>query len=562
MKKKVLILGVLSIFLGMNFQAIAGATIAVGPDTITQTNAEQLIIDLDVTNLPSYFSWRDINGVDFTTDIRSQIPYPSCEAFGITAAIETMVQYKVGYPFGCDLSEAHLYFNCNGSQLDWGTFPESDLRYLQKYGIPDEACWPYPKKKALYPPNTSSPDWQNRTVKITNWSYLPSNIDAIKNALITNGPVPSYLNIYEDFMSYGGGIYRHIWGESVAVHIITIVGYNDNPGYWICKNSWGKAWGGENGWFKIKYGECSIEELPIYIEDVYGRFPIVYVDDSNTMGPWNGTKEYPYETIKEGIDNVYEHWAVYVKNGTYHENIAINKSIQLDGENKTNTIIDGNHTGGIIRIEDAPNTRISGFTIQNSGDKLKYDAGIDIESLNSNATIINNIIKNNHIGIRLEYTYPESTNTIKNNIITSNYDGIYVIWAYNNNIENNMIENNIDNGIKMERSEGSTIKRNMISDNGGCGIYMRAASNNNKLELNTIKNNSIGFKLEDSNKNKIQKNNFINNQKQATFINSFLNKWQRNYWDDWHRFIPRPIHGKIFKINWLNFDLRPSKQLY
>ena len=167
MKKKVLILGVLSIFLGMNFQAIAGATIAVGPDTITQTDAEQLIIDLDATNLPSYFSWRDINGIDYTTDIRNQVPFASCEAFAIVAAIETMVQYKVGFPFGCDLSEAHLFFNSNGSQLGWGTYPESDLRYLQKYGIPDEAradgslnqmlAWAsfrydiYPENRKLYP---------------------------------------------------------------------------------------------------------------------------------------------------------------------------------------------------------------------------------------------------------------------------------------------------------------------------------------------------------------------------------------------------------------------------
>ncbi len=532
---------------------------------ITNTNLTakaKITTGLSLQELPSYFSWRDINGVDYVTDIRDQRPYASCEAFGITAAIETMVQYKVGYPFGCDLSEAHLFFNCNGSQLDWGTFPESDLRYLQKYGIPDEACWPYPKTKALFPPNTSSPDWQNRTVKITNWSYLPSDINAIKNALITNGPVPSYLNVYKDFGPYKGGIYRHIWGESNGVHIITIVGYNDDPGYWICKNSWGKAWG-EDGWFKIKYGECGIEELPIYIEDICGRFPIVYVDDSNTIGPWNGTKEYPYKTIKDGIDNAYDFWAVYVKNGTYYENIVINKTIQLDGENKTNTIIDGNNTGFVIRIEDAPNTRISGFTIQNSGNKSKYNAGINVESLNSNVTIIDNIIKNNHIGIRLLYTYPESTNTIKNNIITSNYDGISATWIYNNKIENNIIENNLDNGIKMERSEATVIERNIISDNGGCGIYIRGASNKNIIQLNTIKNNSLGLELRDSHKNKITRNNFIDNEKQVCFYNSFLNKWRRNYWNDLSLFLPKIIKGYIGdeKIHWINIDVFPSRRM-
>ena len=73
-------------------------------------------ISQDEINLPTQFSWQDIDGIDFTTPIRDQSPYPSCETFAITAALETMVQYKVGFPFGCDLSETHLFFSggaCN-----------------------------------------------------------------------------------------------------------------------------------------------------------------------------------------------------------------------------------------------------------------------------------------------------------------------------------------------------------------------------------------------------------------------------------------------------------------
>jgi hypothetical protein len=221
MKKNLLILGILGIFIVVNFQAPVGLNKAVASETIIQTNVPRVNPNFNTANLPSYFSWRDINGVDYTTDIRNQAPFASCEAFAIVAAIETMVQYKVGFPFGCDLSEAHLFFNSNGSQLGWGTYPESDLRYLQKYGIPDEACWPYPKKKALYPPNTSSPDWQNRTVKITNWSYLPNNINAIKSALINNGPVPAYLNKYEDFNSYSGTVNNTLTGHTNSINALS-----------------------------------------------------------------------------------------------------------------------------------------------------------------------------------------------------------------------------------------------------------------------------------------------------------------------------------------------------
>jgi C1A family cysteine protease len=34
-------------------------------------------------------------------------------------------------------------------------------------------------------------------------------------------------------------------------------GYNDDPGFWICKNSWG-TWG-EQGFFRITYNHCAID---------------------------------------------------------------------------------------------------------------------------------------------------------------------------------------------------------------------------------------------------------------------------------------------------------------
>ena len=236
-----------------------GTSIKIGTSTTKELNVETTNSYENTDSLPSYFSWRDINGVDFTTPIRNQAPFHSCETFALIGAVETMVQYEVGYPFGCDLSEAHLFFY-SGGNLDWGSYPENNTRFLQEYGIPDEACWPYPRQKLQYPLNTTSPDWQNRTVKITSWEYLPDDPIAIKTALVNNGPVPTYMQVFKDFQLYLKGIYKHTWGKLVAPHLVTIVGYNDDPGYWICKNSWGKKWG-DNGWFKIKYGQCSIEKL-------------------------------------------------------------------------------------------------------------------------------------------------------------------------------------------------------------------------------------------------------------------------------------------------------------
>ena len=370
----------------------------------------------NINSLPSTFDWRDVDGVDYTTPIRNQRPFPSCETFALLGALETMVQYQVGYPFGCDLSEAHLYFY-SGGNTNWGSFPENDTQFLKEYGVPDEACWPYPSEIFQYPLNTTSPDWQNRVVKITDWSYLPEDPESIKNAIVNNGPVPTYFIVYDDFVYHKKGIYRHRWGSYRGVHYITIVGYNDNLKYWICRNSWGTDYQ-DNGWFNIGYGECSIEKKSFYLEGVYGQFPIIYVDDDNTGGPWDGSVDNPYLTIQEGIDHAYEGWTVYVQNGFYNENIIINKTINLDGEEKENTVIDGGGIGQVITVS-APNVKISRLTIQNSG-KEPFEAGIKTLYLDSYITIIDNIIQENGIGIFLNYVYEESFNVVKENIIRNN----------------------------------------------------------------------------------------------------------------------------------------------
>ena len=572
MKKNILIsIFFATLLLGsIIFPGISGNKIT--SEKFEEPTQQGKIINLEpLDDLPSYFSWRsadlDENGygipgdIDFSTPVKNQYGYPSCESFALTSALEAMVQIEVGYPFGCDLSEAHLFF-FSGGVIDWGSYPEDDTKFLKEHGMPDEACWPYPRDKYQYPLNTTSPDWQKRTVKISDWYYLPEDIEVIKTALITNGPVPTYFLVYEDFALYKKGIYQHRWGSARGPHYVCIMGYNDDPGYWIVKNSWGPELQDE-GWFNIKYGECGIEKKSFYLTGVYGQFPIAYVDDDNTAGPWNGTKEYPYKTIQEAINEVYLGYTIYVMNGTYNENLIVNKSVKIDGEDRSNTIIDGGGVGDVITISE-PQVRISGFTIQNSGIQL-FNAGIKTLTLRSNATIRDNIIQNNDIGLFLNYAYEDAWSIVQDNIIQNNQEGIYAHWINNNEIIGNTVKMNTDVGLEMQCCDFSKITGNIISDNGECGIYLRGASNSNIINgKNTIRNNSIGIKIAESNKNQINNNNFINNSKQAYIYNAFLTKWKNNYWDNWPRTLPKIIKGHIGhrKIPYINFDWRPKRNPY
>ena len=67
--------------------------------------------------------------------------------------------------------------------------------------------------------------------------------------------------VYADFMSYSGGIYEHVTGGVRGGHAVKIVGWGVEGGinYWICANSWGTSWG-EEGFFRIKMGECGIDQ--------------------------------------------------------------------------------------------------------------------------------------------------------------------------------------------------------------------------------------------------------------------------------------------------------------
>jgi parallel beta-helix repeat protein len=408
--------------------------------------------------------------------------------------------------------------------------------------------------------NTTSPDWQNRTVKITDWSYIPADPVAIKTALLTNGPVPSYFLVYDDFVYFKKGIYQHRWGHTRGAHYMAIVGYNDDPGYWIVKNSWGTNFQ-EAGWVNIKYGECEIGTINFYLTGVYGKFPIVYVDDDNTAGPWDGTKEFPYRTIQDAVDAVFDGYTIYVMNGTYKEHVIIDKKITLFGADKNTTILDGEGSSDVVTVS-VPDVKISGFTIQNSGTQL-LNAGIKTLSLNSNATFENNIVQHNAIGIFLNYGYATSWNIVRNNTISNNVKGMYTHWANNGQISGNTIAQNEENGIEMECSKNSLITGNIIRENGAYGIFLRGESDQNTITgMNTIQDNAIGVKITESNRNVISKNNFIGNLQHAYFYNSFFTTWKRNYWDNRLLFLPEIIQGSFGKreFSWLNVDWHPMRK--
>ncbi|UCF12305.1 MAG: right-handed parallel beta-helix repeat-containing protein [Thermoplasmatales archaeon] len=269
------------------------------------------------------------------------------------------------------------------------------------------------------------------------------------------------------------------------------------------------------------------------------------------------------------IDNASDGDTIYIPNGTYYENIIINKTISLIGEDENTTIIDSGGTVGDVVYISADWVNISGFTIRNGLN------GIEIES--NYSTIHNNMIFNNYCGIYLVGT---SYNNIKENSITSNKgNGISVVNSYYNTIKGNTITSNTDNGISLRLSDYNTIIGNTISNENN-GVYV-GGSNENNISGNIISDNKYGVLIRFliiwqhaflSRNNTITKNNFLGNRPHAYCGGDWSNKWIGNYWNR-PRTLPKLIFGLIFigfygfvgiviAIPWISFDTKPAKELY
>jgi parallel beta-helix repeat protein len=245
--------------------------------------------------------------------------------------------------------------------------------------------------------------------------------------------------------------------------------------------------------------------------------------------------------IQDLIDNASDGDTIYIPSGIYNETIIIDKSINLIGEDKNTTIIDGNGYEDVINVS-ADGVNISGFTIQH---------GIHGLFIASNNNIINgNIICNRSAnytsvkGIILLGAYNIITgntickhggryghvigvwgfnNTITGNTIFYNPEGIY-IRGLNNTITGNTIFDHTWQSILIHLSSNNTVTNNNITNSHHNGIHVEK-SFNNYIICNNISSNTLnGIYFQESYNNIVTGNNISNNNEGLVFFyNSYNN---------------------------------------
>ncbi|TNN21126.1 Cathepsin B-like cysteine proteinase isoform 1 [Schistosoma japonicum] len=248
--------------------------------------------DLNV-EIPSQFDsrkkWPHCKSI---SQIRDQSRCGSCWAFGAVEAMTDRICIQSGGQQSAELSALDLISCCedcgDGCQ---GGFPGVAWDYWVTQGIVTggskenhTGCQPYPfpkcehHTKGKYPACGTkiykTPQCKQKCQKGYKTPYeqdkhygeesynVISNEKAIQKEIMMNGPVEAAFDVYEDFLNYKSGIYRHVTGSIVGGHAIRIIGWGveKRKPYWLIANSWNEDWG-EKGLFRIVRGrdECSIE---------------------------------------------------------------------------------------------------------------------------------------------------------------------------------------------------------------------------------------------------------------------------------------------------------------
>lgn len=288
----------------------------------------------------------------------------------------------------------------------------------------------------------------------------------------------------------------------------------------------------------VSFSGCVEEKPPIELKTIY-------VDDGGGAD---------YTIIQDAIDAANEGDTVFVYTGTYNENLVINKSINLIGENKDDTIIVGDGDNDGIYIG-ANQINVSGFTV-NSG--IGTRAVRIVTSFNA---ISDNNLSDNSWGIYMENA---PNNVISENIIGNNIEGIQMWNSDECSISENIIYSNnshsnfgvysdscnhtifSDNtvftskrGIQFISSDYLTISGNTIHSNSNTGLHLADACEYATISNNNIYSNGHGIFFISSSNNTIYSNNFINNTEENAYeLNECDNSWDYNsignYWSDYN----------------------------
>lgn len=396
-----------------------------------------------------------------------------------------------------------------------------------------------------------------------------------------------------------GGIFM---GATISTNSIWFVGSLSDPRVWIMEHpvlqdvrsiaypdgAWLEIAGDIKGIMRID-GKTTLavdsskrgKILWLIDSDIFGDY---FLDDGDnrvlarniaawlTPKTWTVDDDGPadFHTIQEAINAANPGDTIHVKSGIYYENIVVNKTVSLVGENRETTTIDGNGVGNVTEAT-IDNVAITGLTIRHSGKKYE-DSGIVLTKV-KNCNISGNKITDNNHGIRLDYSnnnslvgnnieanswmsiwlWESANNSIVGNNMTNNCYGVWSSRSSNHtSIIGNIIQTSKECGILIGYSSNASIVDNDIRVSGWSGIRLYITSNTWIVRNSIVGNNLIGIDLAYSSDTNVFRNNITDNgcgvdfwesSSNSFYHNNFINNTKHVYDNAWdHPWLPPSIN--------------------
>ncbi|RTG82762.1 cathepsin B [Schistosoma bovis] len=123
-------------------------------------------------------------------------------------------------------------------------FPKCEHHAKGKYPACGKKIYKTPRCKKTCQKSYKIPYAQDKHRGKLSYNVADNEL-SIQKEIMKYGPVEATFTVYEDFLNYKSGIYKHITGEPVGGHAIRIIGWGveKNTPYWLIANSWNEDWG-------------------------------------------------------------------------------------------------------------------------------------------------------------------------------------------------------------------------------------------------------------------------------------------------------------------------------